>query len=457
MRGVVLISVFSAVLPFVFLRGPFVGILIWYWISLMAPQMDVWYGPFSRVPYALITALVTILAWQFSQRESKFPPGNKTTWLLVLLGVWVSVTSLFGIGNPDEVYQQWLLAEKMLLMTIVAYTLTTTRERLNQLILVCVFSIGFYGIKGGLFSLLTGGANRVFGPNHTMIGDNNDLGVMLTMVLPLMFYIREQYQTRRAKQIMLVLIGLTFLGDVFTYSRGALIAMCAMGGMYWWQSRRKLAAALLIVLAAIGVWSFAPAAWLNRMGTIEDYQQQSSAESRMYFWHLSWDMALKRPITGAGFRWLYNFEEVNKELWDSGLPPLEMPRAPHSIWFEMLGDHGFPGLALFVTILLSVALDARWLVRRSRTRPDLLWASNLGRMAQAALIGYCAGGSFATQGLYDGFYALVIIVAAARRIVAAELAGRELALSPRPLAPLPGQRAPRPQPVGRIAAAPEAR
>jgi putative inorganic carbon (hco3(-)) transporter len=455
MRGVVLISVFAAALPFVFLQGPFVGVLIWYWISLMSPQMDVWTSFFGRIPYALITAIVTILAWQLSQRESKFPPGNKTTWLLVILGLWVSVTALFGIGHPDEVYQQWLLVEKMLLMTIVAYTLTTTRERLDQLLLVCVFSIGFYGIKGGLFSLMTGGGNRVYGPDHTMIGDNNDLGVMLTMILPLMFYVREQYQKRSARRILLVLIGLTFLGDVFTYSRGALVAMCAMGSMLWWRSRRKMSTALLIVLGAIAVWSFAPSAWFDRMDTIETYQQDASAESRIYFWHLSWDMALKRPITGAGFKWLYNFQEVNKELWDSGLPPLTIPRAPHSIWFEMLGDHGFPGLGIFIAILVSVAVDARWLVRNSRSRPDLLWASNLGRMVQAALIGYCAGGSFATQGTYDGFYALVIIVAAARRIVAAELTARDAAPALRSFAPPPAWR--QPQPLGGVAPAPEGR
>jgi putative inorganic carbon (hco3(-)) transporter len=457
MRGVLLISVFAAALPFIFLQGPFFGILMWYWISLMNPQMEVWNSFFAAVPYALIIAITTILSWQLSQRESKFPPADKTTLLLITLGVWVTVTSLFGTGYPDEIYQKWLIAEKMLLMTIVAYTLTTSRARLDQLLMVCVFSIAIYGIKGGLFSLMTGGSARVFGPPYTMIGDNNDLGVMLTMILPLMFYIREQCQKRSARRLMMALIGLTFLGDVFTYSRGALVAMCAMGSMYWWQSRRKLATALLIILAAIGVWSFAPAAWLDRMATIDAYQQDSSAESRIYFWHLAWAMALRRPITGAGFEWTYNPQKVNQLLWGSGLRPLENPRAPHSIWFEMLGEHGFTGLAIFLAILATAASNARWLVRNSRDRPELSWAGTLGRMAQAALIGYCAGGSFATQAMYDGFYALVIIIAAARRLVAAELAGRDLMISRRPLAPPPAWPRPKPQAAARIAAAPEGR
>lgn len=440
MRGLLLISVFTAWLPFIFLRGPFVGILMWFWISLMNPQMEVWGSIFGRIPYAMIIAVTTILAWLLSQRESKFPPLNKTTVLLVVLGVWISVTSIFALGYPADVYNHWDRAEKMLLMTIVAYTLTTTQERIDQLLLVCVFSIALYGIKGGVSSLLTGGANRVFGPEGTMIGDNNDLGVMLTMILPLMFYLRERYQKRSVRQLLLVAIGLTFLGDIFTYSRGALLAMCAMGSMLWWRSRQKLATAILIALAAFGAWSFAPEAWISRMGTIETYQQDSSAESRIYFWRLAWAMAKERPITGAGFQWTFNPAEVNRQLAGSGLPPLEMPKAPHSIWFEMLGEHGFVGLGIFIAIVASAFTDARWLVRRTRDKPELLWANNLGRMAQAALIGYCVGGSFVTQAMYDGFYALVIIIAAARRIADGQLESRSV-----PELARPARRAPRPR------------
>ncbi len=451
MRGLVLVSVFAALLPFIFLQGPFVGILMWFWISLMNPQKDVWDSVFAGLPYSMTIAVATLLAWLLSQRESKFPPASKTTWLLVLLGAWVSVTSIFGTGPPNQIYDKWQLAEKMLLMTIVAYTLTTTRRRLDQLILVCTLSIAFYGIKGGVFSLLhPGGTNRVFGPSGTMIGDNNDLGVALTMVLPLMFYIRDQSQKLSVKRLLLVLIGMTFLGDIFTFSRGALLALCAMGSMLWWRSRRKMATAMLVLVAALGIWSYAPPQWFSRMGTIETYQEDGSAESRLYFWRLAWAMALKRPITGAGFQWTFDPNSVNRQLWGSGLRPLMSPRATHSIWFEMLGEHGFVGLGVFIAILASTAFDARWLIRRARASPELLWADSLGRMVQASLIGYCAGGSFSTQAMYDGFYALVIITAAARRIIAAELASRDAAaLARRTGAVFPRSRGElRPQPTG---------
>ena len=427
MRNLILLIVFFGALPFIFVKGPFFGILMWYWISLMNPPRMVWNGVAAGIPYAQIVAVSTLLWWLLSRLEPKLPPMNKTTGLLVMLAVWISVTSILGTGPADQIYQKWQLAEKMLLMSIVAYTLTTTRPRLEQLIVVCTLSIAFFGFKGGLFSLLfSGGTARIYGPDGTMIGDNNDLGVALTMVLPLLFYMRDRYRQPFLKLPFLALIGLTFLGDVFTYSRGALLALFAMGAMLWWRSRRKVSMALLIAVAAFGVWSFAPEEWFARMGTIETYQTDASAESRLYMWHLAWAMALKRPITGGGFHWSYNPASVNQQLSDSGLW-LTKARAAHSNWFEMLGDHGFVGLAIFIAILISTALDASWLVRHSRGNPDLEWANTLGRMLQASLIGYCAGGSFATQAMFDGFYAVVIIAAAARRIVAAEIASRDAA------------------------------
>jgi probable O-glycosylation ligase (exosortase A-associated) len=341
--------------------------------------------------------------------------------------IWISVTSLLGTGPADQINLKWQLTEKMLLMTILAYMLTNTRERLDQLIVVCALSVAFFGVKGGIFSLLTGGGSRVYGPDGTMIGDNNDLGVALTMMLPLLFYIRDRYRQPYLKWPMLALIGFTFIGDIFTYSRGALLALCSMGAMLWLRSRHKFRIMLLIAVAAVGVWRFAPPEWTERMGTIETYQDDDSAESRIHVWRLAWAMAQARPIFGAGFHWAYDPDKVNQQLWDSRLPRLEKPRAAHSIWFEMLGDHGFVGLAIFLAILASTFLDARWLIRRSQRDPDLLWANNLGRMLQVSLVGFCAGGSFATLAMYDGLYAVVIVAAAGRLILAAELASRSAA------------------------------
>ena len=444
MRGILLGFVFFSLLPLIFIRGPFVGILMWFWVSLMAPQFVVWDSFFATIPYALIVAVATLLSLFFSTREPRLPPPNKTSVLLILMMVWISITSWFGTGPPADIYYEWPLTEKMLLMTSVAYALTSTRERLDQLITVCALSIAFYGLKGGIFTLLHGGSYVVYGPGNSMIGDNNELGIALTMILPLLFYLRQRYRDPRFRWAMLGVIGLTIIGDLFTYSRGALLAIGGMGVMAWLRSRHKIASAIMATTVAAAVWNFAPPQWIGRMETIHSYQRDASAEERLYMWRMAWAMALVHPILGSGFHWSFAPDSVNRELgnqgfhWpfggdatisapfsDSDVPPLIRPRAVHSIWFEVLSDHGFPGLILFIGILASAMIDARWLVRVARRRPDLAWADLLGRMLQASLPGFAIGGTFASLEFYDGFYAIVIVAAAARRTVAAEVVGMQ--------------------------------
>ena len=165
MRGLLLGALFFWLWPRIFTRGPFVGVLMWFWIALMVPNAWVWGGPFKSIPYSLIVAVSTLIAFVGAKNEPRLPPINKTTVLLVMLMLWISVTTIFAIGPSVQVYDKWELSEKMLLMTIFSYTLLNTQERVEKLLIVCVASIAFWGVKGGLFAIMTGGGARVYGPS----------------------------------------------------------------------------------------------------------------------------------------------------------------------------------------------------------------------------------------------------------------------------------------------------
>src|SRR4051794_25716671 len=384
MRGVVFVIVFFSLLPMVF-KKPYVGILLWYWISLMNPHR-LTYGFASSIPFALLVAVVTLGSLLFMHpEEPKTPPRDRTTFLLVALMIWISITSLVGRGVPDDILNVWAEPEKMLLMTIVAYTLTNTRERFDQLVLVYVLSIAFFRFKGGVFSLLHGGSFRVYGPPNSKIADNNDIGCALSMIVPLLFYLGQRYTNPHLKWPLRALIGFTIIGALFTYSRAAMLAIGAMMSVLWLRTRHKVAIGLAVVVTLAGVLQFAPATWFNRLQTIENYQDDGSAQSRLYMWQLSWAMALKHPITGAGFNWSYNANWVNRELAGTDVAPMVKPRAVHSIWFKMMSMHGFVGLALFISFFVLLGMNAQWVIRRTRGRSDLAWANNFARMLQASL------------------------------------------------------------------------
>lgn len=418
MRSILLAVVFFSILPFVF-RKPYLGILMWFWVSLMNPQ-DYAY---SGLPLALFVAIVTLIAWLFS-REPKLPPKNATAILLCLLMLWVTATSAFALTPASSVWDRWQLCEKMLLFTVLASAMTNTRERLDQLIAVSALSVGFIGFAGGIFTLAHGGSFRVYGPRSSTIADNNDVGVALVTMLPLLYYLFRRVPQKYLKGSLLATIGLNFIAALFTYSRGALVAIGCMAATFWFRARpaHKALLAVLFAAAVAGLFEFAPPEWFARMDTIRTYQNDQSAESRLYVWQLSWAMAQHRPLFGAGFRWLYFPDIVNSTLADSGLPALTRRRASHSIWFEMLSDHGFVGLFLFVALFVTGLVNAMWIVRRSRGRPEFRWASDLGQALQASIVGFGVGGSFGSLEMWDGYYVILVIAAAARVVLAKELA-----------------------------------
>jgi hypothetical protein len=86
----------------------------------------------------------------------------------------------------------------------------------------------------------------------------------------------------------------------------------------------------------------------------------------------------------------------------------------HSIYFQMLGQHGFIGLGLFLALLWTTWRWAGALRRESKGIPQAAWCFDLGSMCQVALAGYAVGGAFLNLAHYDMPYNIMAIVVMSR-------------------------------------------
>src|SRR6201985_488950 len=179
-RDLFLLAALLGVFPLI-LRAPQIGILTWIWVTLMNPQREV-YGFLSSFPLKLSIALITMIAWMVS-RERKTVPLNAVTALLLVFGVWTSITTYFALDYNFS-YGIWNLTIKTLVLALAILAITDNKARIQAVIWMLVLSLGYYGVKGGGFMLATGGRHHVFGPENTMIQDNNNLGLALVMILP---------------------------------------------------------------------------------------------------------------------------------------------------------------------------------------------------------------------------------------------------------------------------------
>ncbi len=406
MRDLLLSALVAGLLLSIF-KHPHMGAYVWAWLSLMNPH-KLTYGFAYSLPWAQATAAITLTMVVFSRARKPFPV-NAITVTYVALMAWMAVTSIFSINPPEDVKFRLTFVFKIHLMMWVTFMLLRGRKHIEALIWVVVISVGFYGIKGGVFTIATGGRGRVWGPPSGLLEGNNELAIGLIAILPLVFYLQQTATNRwvrRGLVVSMVLIALSILG---TQSRGALLALLTMGFMLGLKSRHPVRVSLLIFILVSVAIVFMPDTWSSRMDTIQDYKADTSAMSRIYTWHTLWNVAVDRPIMGAGFG------ADNFPLFQRYAPadPQYDPVAgtvwvAHSIYFQALGEHGFVGLALFLGIgLVTWVRAGRLAARASKDAEFSTWVPLLMRMAQTSLLGYAVGGAFLSLMHLDLIYYVV--------------------------------------------------
>jgi len=208
---------------------------------------------------------------------------------------------------------------------------------------------------------------------------------------------------------------LSLFAVVGSYSRGAILALGAVAGYFWLKSPKKLISGMLMAIALVTAITFMPEHWLDRMNTIEDYQSQASATSRLEVWHTAWLIAVARPLIGGGFQATYWQPIVDQFLPGAG------SRAVHSIWFEVLGEHGFLTFFVWLGIIVTGTAYARRTIRLATGVPGLEWCVNLAKMTQVSTIAYIAGGSFLSLGYWDYYFTILIAAMAVYQHVTATL------------------------------------
>lgn len=419
MRTFVLALILAALVP-ISLAVPWIGVMTWTWISIMNPH-KLTFGFLFDFPVAAVVGGATLVGLLIT-RERRMPPLNGVTLTLLMFIVWMCITSLYAV-HPDRIGIMFSKVMKIQLMIFVTMMLVYRRRHLDIFVWVIALSLAFYGVKGGIFTLLHGGSGRVYGPPGGFIEGNNELALALTMCIPLLYYLRSTLRSTWAKHGMVLAMVFTALAVLGSHSRGALLAIIAMAIYLWRRSGRKVAVGAMLVTLGLMLVAFMPMAWDARMDTIVNYQHDGSALGRINAWHMAFNLAQHRFL-GAGF-----------DAWEPDMFALYAPNptdvhAAHSIYFQVLGEHGFVGLALFVLLWWLTWRSATWVRRRSESLPGMEATSRLVSMTQAALIGYFVGGAFLSLAYFDVPYDLLAVIVILRAEVESILRHPETAAKP---------------------------
>jgi len=418
MRDIALFLFIMGLLPLAFKR-PAIGVFLFTWISLMNPHR-LTYGFAFSFPFAAIIAGVTLVG-MFASREPRKLPMTPLVVVLILFMVWMTITGVTAL-EPDAAWEEWSRVAKTVLMFLVTVAVIHRIKDVKYLTTVVALSIGFYGAKGGLFTILTGGNSRVLGPYGTYIGDNNDLALAMVMTVPLVWYLQSQATNKWLRYALIALAVLTLAASAGSYSRGALLAGGAMLFFLWLKSANKLRTGAVLLMALPLLFLLMPEQWFTRMDSIGEYQQDGSALGRINSWHMAWNIA-STNLLGGGYRCF------TPAVFRIYAPDPLMVHAPHSIYFQVLGEHGFIGLGLFLLFLFLAWRTGSRTVRFCKGKPELQWASNLAAMCQVSLVGYLVGGAFLTLAYIDQIYDIVAIMLLLEKVLMLKSATTSRAVS----------------------------
>ena len=317
---------------------------------------------------------------------------------------------------PASAWEKWDWAFKTVAFATFIPLVIRSRVQIEAFAQTYVFSLAANFIPFGIKTLISGGGygtNLGLAQGNTGLAEGGLLSTVCLMAVPLALFLSKHSQLiPRMKVMPLVywfIAGLAIVTAIGTYERSALIGLVVLGAYMWMRSRHKFAFGLVAVIVACLVVYTTSSAWNARVSTMGNFEKENSAYTRILVWRWTLEFTATHPF-GGGFQ-AYLVDHVEVPGNGDEPPTIQFGRAFHSIYFEMLGEQGYPGLILFLTITATTFVKLRRLAKRARAYPELQWVVGLSDALQSGLAVFMTAGAFvgiAFQPMYWYFIAMSI-------------------------------------------------
>ncbi|MBX9882628.1 MAG: putative O-glycosylation ligase, exosortase A system-associated [Sphingomonas sp.] len=419
MRDLAFIAFLGALFGLGF-RRPFLFVLTYVYIDIVSPQR-LTYLLLNSVPISLIAVALAVGSWLLfdDKRDVRLAPRQG---LILLLLIYCGATTLTA-DFPVDAVGKWEWVWKALAFAIFLPLTLRTKLRIEALLLFMILSASSIVIVGGIKTLASGGG---YGELNLMVSNNSGLyegsiiSTVAICIIPLILWFARHgtifKPDWRVKIFCYALVFACLLIPVGTSARTGLLCIGLLALLMLRDAKRRFLYLALMAAAPVVAYPFLPPSFLARMDTIRTYKGDSSASTRVAVWQWTIDYAKSHPF-GGGFE-AYRGNHVrydiivvegdkNNQVIKRALE-VDKSRAYHSSYFEMLGEQGYPGLALWLLLNLIgvVRMEVlRW--RYLRGAEETLWAGQLASGLQMAHLIYLLGGAFVGIAFQPFVYMLI--------------------------------------------------
>ncbi len=410
MRDIVFV-VFFAIILVISVRKPFISVAIWLWSGLFVPVYWL-YGFAESIRYNMVFAASGIIAYLVYKNKPKM--NVDFLFLLVILFLLhTTLTTTTSLINHNVSWIAWQNLFKAILLFVFICLTIRKPNHFNLMIWIIALSIGFFALVEGLKFIKSAGGHQIHGPGGHILADNNHIALAILMTIPLFVYLISVTPDKWLKIGLIGLVVLSVLAVLGTKSRGGFIGLMIVGGYFWYKTPRKALATVGILIVVTIASSLLTDSWFERMETIEAAEEDSSFTNRLVSWKIHTLMAMKRPFLGGGFRapqygyiWRDLASNFDKLSFIPSPPPGPKAWAAHSIYFQVLGDHGFFGLTLYLLIIFLSFLKLSSIERYFRNS----WQARLSKMIKVSLMAFCVSGAAVSMAYFELFYVLLGLI-----------------------------------------------
>ncbi|WP_114952407.1 putative O-glycosylation ligase, exosortase A system-associated [Sphingosinicella terrae] len=443
MRDLAFVGFLAALLA-LGLKRPFLFVLAYLYVDIVSPQR-LSYFLLNSIPISMIMAALALGTWFFMDRKKDFSIAPRQWMMLMLLGYCALTT--FHADMPVEALTKWDWAWKALAFAIFLPLTLHSKLRVEAALLFMTLSAGLIIIVGGIKTALSGGGYGVLNlmvDNNSGLYEGSIISTFAIALIPIILWF-ARFGTIfppdwRVKTFCAGLVFACLLMPVGTQARTGLVCIAVLAVLMLRDVKRRIlymAGAGLLGLAAI---PFLPQSFTDRMGTIQGYQADQSANTRLAVWGWTLEYVQTRPFGGGFEAYLQNRIQV-RTVDEQAMGEVQMVsarteadegRAWHSAYFEMLGEQGYPGLLLFLIIHGGGLMRMEMLRRRYRDREgDMAWVAPLATALQHFQIVYLIGSLFVATAFQPFIWMAVAVQIGFDRVVAR----RERASLRRPFVP----------------------
>ncbi len=420
MRDLVFVAFLLAIFGMGF-RKPFIFVLVYAYIDIVSPQR-LTYLLLNSVPISLIAVGLSVLGWlaMDDKKDVRVAPRQLLIVLLLAYCFYTTKNADFKVEALDK----WDWVWKALAFAAFLPLTLRTKLRIESLLLFMVLSASSIIIVGGIKTLGSGGG---YGELNLMVANNSGLyegstisTVAIAIVPLIVWFMRFGTIFPPDWKVKCFCLGLIFaclLIPIGTSTRTGLLCTGLVALLMIRDAKRKVLYLTALGCLGLAAVPFLPSSFTERMGTIKTYKADASASTRLAVWQWTMDYAKTHPMGGGFEAYRQNkirYEKVATESDGAGQTTVDRSlevdsaRAYHSAYFEMLGEQGYPGLAIWLTInLLGIFRMEVLRQRYKKPEPGQEWVAPLASALQTAHIVYMLGATFIAIAFQPFVYMLI--------------------------------------------------